>query len=315
MSGQQGLQYYSVDRTKEPFAARMITIVTPVLNGLERLPNCLASVADGSAGAVGIEHIVQDGGSTDGTVVWLQGRHSRERGPPAGAVTFHWSSEPDGGLYDALNKGFARATGDILAWLNADEQYLPGALDRVAGFFAANPGIDILAGDFLVTGPAGHLLAARRTMKPVWPLIAASYLYAFSCALFFRRRVWESGLRFDVSYRVVGDEDFVVRALRSGFRAAHIRAFLSAHTLRPGRLSDTPLAGEERRRLKSAYPGGIRAASPLLNLARLAALAWSGAGSRPSTIAYELFTKEDGPRQRFEAVRPSNRWPVGKEPK
>ena len=104
-----------------------ITIVTPVLNAAGTLGECLGSVR-GQDYAGTIEHVVVDGGSTDGTLDIL------ERAP---GISF--TSGPDRGLSHAMNKGIARATGDVIGWLNADDFYEPGALRIVGEAFAARP--------------------------------------------------------------------------------------------------------------------------------------------------------------------------------
>ena len=108
-----------------------VSVITPCYNGGAFLPRCCASVAD--QGEALAEHIVADGGSTDGTVEWLK----RQR-------NLRWVSEKDRGMYDAINKGFRMAGGDIVAHLNCDEQYLPGTLAAVADVFARHPGVDIV---------------------------------------------------------------------------------------------------------------------------------------------------------------------------
>src|SRR5271165_5451240 len=110
------------------------SIITPSFRSSAWLKLCIASVADQEG--VRLEHIVQDSCSDDGTQDWLP------QDPRVKAIV-----EKDAGMYDAVNRGFRRATGDILAYLNCDEQYLPGALAAVAAFFAAHPEVDVaLAG-------------------------------------------------------------------------------------------------------------------------------------------------------------------------
>src|SRR5437016_13801244 len=91
-----------------------ISIVTPSYRSSAWLKLCIASVADQ---AIQIEHLVQDNRSDDGTLDWLT------RDPRVKAFV-----EKDQGMYDAINRGLRRASGEILGWLNCDEQYLPGAL-------------------------------------------------------------------------------------------------------------------------------------------------------------------------------------------
>ena len=104
-----------------------LTIVTPCLNGAETLPLALESVRsqpyDGE-----VEHVVIDGGSTDGTLEIL-----------ASAPGVRYISEPDRGLSDAVNKGIRMANGEVIGWLNADDVYLPGAFERVGEAFADDP--------------------------------------------------------------------------------------------------------------------------------------------------------------------------------
>ena len=99
-----------------------ISIVTPSYNGL-RFLNAAAQSVLTQTGDLELEWIVVDGGSTDGTVDYL-----RKLTDPR----VHWTSEPDGGQSHAINKGLARATGDVVAWLNTDDVYTPGALNAVA---------------------------------------------------------------------------------------------------------------------------------------------------------------------------------------
>src|SRR5438309_8408755 len=106
-----------------------ISVVTPSFRSSSWLKLCIASVAD-QAG-VEVEHIVQDAQSDDGTLDWL---------PQDSRVQAY--VEKDKGMYDAVNRGWRRAKGEILAYLNCDEQYLPGGLAAVENFFRLNPRTD-----------------------------------------------------------------------------------------------------------------------------------------------------------------------------
>lgn len=113
-----------------------ISIITPSFNQGEFIEETISSVL--SQNYPSLEYIVLDGGSTDGTVDILKKYdHS---------ITA-WISEPDKGQSDALNKGFSIATGDIIGWLNSDDTYLPGVLNKVARLFN-DPNIDILMSEY-----------------------------------------------------------------------------------------------------------------------------------------------------------------------
>lgn len=134
------------------------TIVTPVLNGMPWLPAAVTSVARQQDGAdLEVEHIVVDGGSTDGSREWLETHQD---------LGFACVFEPDHGQTDALITGFRRATGDLLAWLNADDMLEPGALRRIAAAFEANPDAVLVAGACLVMDADGRL----QTLMPTPPV-------------------------------------------------------------------------------------------------------------------------------------------------
>jgi GT2 family glycosyltransferase len=129
-----------------------ISVITPCLNPGERFVRCLDSVS--AQTYEDVEHVIVDGGSADGTV-----ERARARG-------LHVVSEPDRGQTDALNKGFAIATGDYLGWLNADDWLVPEALQRIVDTFASNPEVGWVYcdceirqedGDAEVARPPAHL--------------------------------------------------------------------------------------------------------------------------------------------------------------
>ena len=112
-----------------------ITIVTPSFNQVSFIADTLKSVLD--QGYPNLEYIVMDGGSTDGSVEVI--RHHADR-------LAYWASQPDQGQADAITRGFARATGEVMTWLNSDDILMPGALNLVGSVFATHPQIQWLTG-------------------------------------------------------------------------------------------------------------------------------------------------------------------------
>src|SRR2546428_12553471 len=180
-----------------------VSVITPSFNMLGYLRRSYASVAD--QGSVTREHLVMDGGSTDGTPTWLTAH------PDIASVV-----ERDAGMYDAVNKGFRRARGELVSHLNCDEQYLPGALAFVRGYFSRHPEVDLLFGDALVIRPDGSLIAFRKGFMPLLPVILSGPLYLFTAAMFVRRRVIEAGGGVAGGYRNRGGGGGGTRRRRAG---------------------------------------------------------------------------------------------------
>ncbi len=212
-----------------------ISIVTPSYRSSAWLRLCIASVADQR---VEVEHIVQDAGSDDGTLDWLP------RDPRVKVFV-----EKDQGMYDGINRGLRRAGGDILAYLNCDEQYLPGALAAVAAFFEQHPQIDVLFGDVVMVDTEGRYLYHRKMQTPLKYHTWTCHLSTLSCAMFFRRRiVFDYGFLFDPRLRDVGDGEWMVRLLLRRVPMAALGQFTSAFTRTGANMSAGPNARRENRR-------------------------------------------------------------------
>jgi len=119
------------------------SIITPSFRQFEWLKLCAASIADQEG--VTFEHIIQDAGTGPELEAWAVGQPG-----------LRLYVEGDSGMYDAVNRGLRRARGEILAYLNCDEQYLPGALKAVHDYFARNPLIDAVLSDTVVTDSTGN---------------------------------------------------------------------------------------------------------------------------------------------------------------
>jgi glycosyltransferase involved in cell wall biosynthesis len=192
--------------------------VTPCLNAKATIERTFESIAGQRYAPV--EHIVVDGGSTDGTLDLLEAWSDEGR--------IRLVSEPDNGLSDALNKGFRLANGDLIASLNADDCYFPGALERVAAAYRDHPDTPWITGRCVIVG--AHDQAIRRPVSRYKDFLLQRYTYSLlltQCfvstpATFFSRRALdEVGLRdaaglFDQSLRYAADYDLFLRLGRLG---------------------------------------------------------------------------------------------------
>ena len=196
--------------------------MTPSLGQLEYLECCIASVADQQG--ISIEHIVQDGGTANFNEF---AETMSKRWPDRPNYRRVMISEPDSGMYDAINKGLKKGTGRICAYLNCDEQYLAGALAKVLDEFKKQSAIDILYGGFLVVDEKGDLLTAQRPVKMFWQHVATSHLPNFTCATFFRREMMEKEKAyFDVQYRACADAVWTIERLKRGTKMGMMADFI-----------------------------------------------------------------------------------------
>ena len=198
------------------------TIVTPSLGQLEYLECCIASVADQQG--ISIEHIVQDGGTARFNEF---AETMSKRWPDRPNYRRVMISQPDSGMYDAINKGLKKGTGRICAYLNCDEQYLAGALAKVLDEFRKQPAAEILYGGFLVVDEKGELVTTQRPVKLFWQHVATSHLPNFTCATFFRREIMErEKAYFDAQYRACADAAWTIERLKRGTKTGMMTDFI-----------------------------------------------------------------------------------------
>ena len=271
------------------------SIITPSFNALNYLPLCRASVRDQN---IDLEHLVIDGKSTDETVSWLKQEPD-----------LIWTSEKDQGMYDAINKGLKRARGEIISYLNADEQYLPHTLHEVSSFFNKHPETDILFGSMLLIRPNGDLIAYRKAYPPLWSLILTSHLYVFSCAMFFRRKIIDHGFFFNPSLRDTGDWDFVLRILKAGYRAQITQKYLAAFTWTGHNMSAGENAKREIIQIHQSMPWWMKKTKPLFNAYRFGLKVKHRCYIEKKPLTYSIYTHKDlTQRTLFSEANPRFRW-------
>jgi glycosyltransferase involved in cell wall biosynthesis len=271
------------------------SIITPSFRSSQWLRLCIPSVADQQG--VTLEHIVQDSCSEDGTGDWL---------PKDARVKAF--IEKDQGMYDAVNRGFRRASGEILAYLNCDEQYLPGALQAVDEFFAAHPQVDAVVSDTVVVDSAGEYLCHRYALVPgrrqIWIRFPV-----LTCALFVRRRVvHEMGIFFDTQWRDLGDLFWVMAMVNRGVRMAVLRGFTAAFTDTGENMNLKPNALRERAVKQRMAPWWVNLLRYPFILQYRLQLAARGSLAQPP-FDYSLYTQAS-PSQRVtrHVARPTSFW-------
>jgi len=179
-----------------------VSIITPSFNQAEFLEATIRSVLGQKYSD--LEYLIVDGGSTDGSVEIIQKYADR--------LTW-WVSEPDGGQAEAINKGFRKATGGIVAWLNSDDLFAPGAITEATAFLSENPQIGLVYGNAVSFDQNGIPLNDLKFEN--WGL---EELVAFNIicqpAVFFRRSVLEKAGYLDENYHLLLDHELWLRMAR-----------------------------------------------------------------------------------------------------
>jgi len=226
------------------------SIITPSFRNSNWLKLCIASVADQQG--VELEHIVQDSCSDDGTQDWLP------HDPRVKAFI-----EKDQGMYDAVNRGYRRAAGDILAYLNCDEQYLPGALKTVREFFETHPHVEVLLAGSIVTDGEGKYMCHRHSMTP-HPLHMHLRFPVLTSSIFIRRKViTERGIFFDTRWRDLGDYHWVRALMKAGVPMAVSDAFTSVFADTGENMNLKPNAIREKAETSAMTPPWVEWLKPV----------------------------------------------------
>ena len=224
-----------------------IAVVTPSFEQGQFLERTIRSVL--SQHYPRLQYAVQDGGSRDSSVAVLE-----RWGPRLHA----WASAPDAGQADAVNRGFARIDGDVMAWLNSDDLYLPGALRQVGEYFATHPEVDVVYGNRIVIDAVDREIG-RWILPGHDQALLAWADYVPQETLFWRRRVWEAvGEHVDVTYRYALDWDLLLRFRTAGARFAHLPRFLGAFRFHSRQKTETmthDVGAAEMERLRVAGLG------------------------------------------------------------
>lgn len=178
----------------------LVSIVTPSFNQAPFLEETIRSVLDQDYPR--IEYIVVDGASTDGSQEIIRRYQDR---------LAYWTSEPDLGQTDAINKGFSLAHGDVLAWLNSDDTYRPGAVQEAVGYLHDHPDIGMVYGHAFYIGQASQILAPYPTGPTDLRGLRRGVTTIPQQAMFFRSKLWRMVGPLDPTFYYAMDYDLWVR--------------------------------------------------------------------------------------------------------
>ncbi len=185
-----------------------ISIITPVFNQVKFIEETILSIINQDY--PNLEYIIIDGGSTDGTVEIIKKYESH---------LAYWLSEPDKGMYDALQKGFDQSTGEIMGWLNADDLYVNGCLFRIANVFDNNKQVNWVTGAHIgidENSVVTYCGVGRRFNK--YQFLSGDYMWIAQESTLWRRSLWEkTGSHLSTELHAAGDFELWLRFIQKDY--------------------------------------------------------------------------------------------------
>jgi glycosyltransferase involved in cell wall biosynthesis len=233
-----------------PSALPSITVVTPSYNQGAYIEATIRSVL--LQDYPNLEYIVMDGGSEDETVDILQ-RYDAE-------IDF-WESEPDRGQTHAINKGFERATSDILCWLNSDDLFMPDALHTVGRYFRDHPTVRMITGGWMMYVEENQSVNACRPcgigLRPTPIRMLGSNAYLGQHSTFWRRDVMDEVGPLNEQLQYAMDHEFFTRCVMNGVEIQTVDDILAVFRQHEEQKTATPEAYvEESQKAKAPYQSG-----------------------------------------------------------
>lgn len=202
----------------QPSTAQLrLAIATPSYQQVHYLGQCIRSVL---AQRVACDYSIQDGGSPDGSIALIKGFSSQ---------LHSWESTRDSGQADAIRRAFTRLTGapeDLMAWINSDDFYLPGALAYVQAYFAHHPEVDVLYGHRIVVDERSHEIG-RWFVPPHDDEVLRLNDFVPQETMFWRRRIWDKVGGIDTSFKFAMDWDLLLRFQAAGAKIVRVPYFLA----------------------------------------------------------------------------------------
>ena len=278
------------------------SVITPSFNANRWIRCCVASVADQDLPEV--EHIVEDGDSTDGTKSYLESE-TRVRA----------RIQKDEGMYDAINRGWLSSGGEFAVHLNADEQLLPGALAAVHEYFLRNAEIDVVIAGTLICESSGDLQSYWKPLRPPLSFLLTCHHPVPSCSVFFRKSSFtQRPYLYDPAFHIISDALLMIDIVRSRKHIALLHRFTSAFFLTGENLGlcQSDRARSEYLHQMALAPKWLRKLKPLIRTTFHVRKALAGHYFQ-SKLEYQLYTPDHlTTRRRFEVMRPSGVYQPGR---
>lgn len=191
------------------------SIVTPTLNQGKYIEKTIKSVLNQDK--TDIEYLVIDGGSNDNTLKILKKYKKKLK----------YISEKDSGQSAAINKGFAKSQGDILAWINSDDEYLPNTFTNVERYFRKHPECVMVYGDYWLKNSNEIVFSKVKEIDFNKNIFLAGVNYICQPTVFFRRSLWEELGDFDENMHFAFDANWWKKVVNSGYRIDHLRQYMA----------------------------------------------------------------------------------------
>ena len=198
----------------------LISIITPSFNKGEFIEETIESIQNQTY--TNIEHIIMDGLSSDQTISILKKYEKK----------ISWISKKDSGQTDAINKGLIRSQGVILAYLNADDTYLPNTIETIVNYFSSHPDIDLVYGDIIHINEKSEEIEYIKTGQIQFLDYLCGRFYLPQPTIFFRRNVFEKLGLFDINLDLAMDLDYWITVL-SECRVDYIPQYLAKARIYP----------------------------------------------------------------------------------
>lgn len=185
-----------------------ITVITVCFNSVDTIEKAIESVINQDYPDK--EYIIVDGGSTDGTVNIIKKYEN---------CISRWISEPDDGIFDAMNKGIHMATGNVIAFLNSDDWYVESALSMVCEVFEKNDCDCVCCDNYVIQqdGSQVYYDASNLSQEDMY-----KRMIYFHSAIFAKKELFEKSNNFDLTYRIAADYDWILRAIEKGARLFYL---------------------------------------------------------------------------------------------